>query len=90
MNRKKIWDLYQQQNKIVSYRELWSETEAEEKIEAIYQVSDRYAISKLPQYAICPQCQIEAKNQNQVFEIFGPRKRKNGQIIAQSRCKQCR
>ena len=88
--QKKIWDLYQQQNKIVSYRELWSETEAEEKIEAIYQVSDRYAISKLPQYAICPQCQIEAENQNQVFEIFGPRKRKNGQIIAQSRCKQCR
>ena len=74
----------------MSYRELWSETEAEEKIEAIYQVSDRYAISKLPQYAICPQCQIEAENQNQVFEIFGTRKRKNGQIIAQSRCKQCR
>lgn len=88
--QKEIWKHYQKQTKNIPYRELWSETEADEKIEEIYRISDRYAITQLPHYAICPKCQIEAKNQEQVFEVFGPRKMKNGRIITQSQCKQCR
>ena len=88
--QKKIWEDYQKLAKIVSCRELWSETESGEKIDAVYQLSDRYAMTQLPNYTICPQCQIEAKSQQEVFEIFGPRKRKDGRIITQSHCKECR
>lgn len=88
--QKKIWEDYQKLNKILSCRELWSETEAGEKIDAVYQLSDRYAMTQLPEYTICPQCQMEAKSQQEVFEIFGSRKKTDGRIITQSHCKQCR
>ena len=88
--QKKIWEDYQKQTKSVPYRELWSETEANEKIKEIYQVSDKFAITQLPAYTICPKCQTEAKSQQQVFEMFGTRKRNDGRITNQSQCKKCR
>ena len=44
----------------------------------------------LPEHKVCPVCNKEANDTNSVEKEFGHRKMKNGKIISQSLCKNCR
>ena len=55
----------------------------------------KYELSKiknitLPEHKVCPVCSKEANDTDSVEKEFGHRKMKNGKIISQSLCKNCR
>lgn len=40
--------------------------------------------------AICPNCKREARGKDQIEELFGWRKMRDGKTLPQSHCRKCR